>query len=239
MKTSPFSPPRNAWWITGAAICLLGIAGWIFFVVISGPILFKDDFKGRMNPKWRIMDEDPTFYSITASGLDLRASHDDIRIGQFSAPKNMFLIPNPAKGDFTATLKIKSFVPAEVNHAQIDVLALDDQGNMARANYGYIIGQHQAEFGVEVASHWAPEQTPVDMGGDTFYLRLNKNGNIYFQSYSTDGKNYTTINQPRTFSGHAAVSVGFCAGADPSDSSHIYIDSFTVKVPAKHNSDER
>jgi hypothetical protein len=211
----------------------LGFALGIFCAPAYGQVLFHDDFKNHVDPAWKITRVDKSYYGISAKGLDLRASADDIDVAGVPTAKNLFLIDNPTKGDFVATLKIKSFVPAHNNHAQIDVIALDDEKHLVRANYGHIHGQRQAEFGLEQGPSWTPQQTPVDLGDGTFFLRLKKQENVYSQSYSTDGTNYTTINAPRDFGDGTPVSVGFCAGADPSESSHVYIESFTVEVPKR------
>jgi hypothetical protein len=67
------------------------------------------------------------------------------------------------------------------------------------------------------------------LGNHPFYLRLTKTGATYTQSWSTDGIHYTTINSPRHLGNGSPAYLGFCAGADPSDSSHAHIDSFTVE----------
>lgn len=195
-------------------------------------VLFQDTFHGTISPAWMILGADTGYYAIKNTELDLRVSSQDIDTGYNNNAKNLFLIPNPATGDFTATLKIISFVPAPNNHAQIDVIAFDSPDNLVRANYGFIKGQRQAEFGTEIFAGWSPEQTPLDPGSGTFFLRLTKTGNSYYQSYSTDGVNYTTINSPRRFGNGSPAYLGFCAGADPSDSSHVHIDSFAVEGTA-------
>jgi hypothetical protein len=214
-------------------LSLLGIALGTFCGPARGQVLFHDDFKARVDPAWKIIRADKGFYTIDAKGLDLRASADDIDVAGVPTAKNLFLIDNPTKGDFVATLKIKSFVPAHNNHAQIDVIALDDEKHLVRANYGFIHGRQQAEFGLEEGASWTPQQMPIDLGDGIFFLRLKKQENVYSQSYSMDGTNYTTINTPRDFGDGTPVSVGFCAGADPSESSHVRIASFTVEVPKR------
>jgi hypothetical protein len=212
---------------------ILAVGSGIFCASACGQVLFQDDFKGQVDPAWKIIRADKSYYTINTKGLDLRASADDIDVAGVPTAKNLFLVANPTKGDFVATLKIKSFVPARNNHAQIDVIALDDEKHLVRANYGYIHGRRQAEFGLEEGPSWTPQQTPVDLGNGTFFLRLKKQENVYSQSYSVDGTNYTTINTPRDFGNGTPVSVGFCAGADPSESSHVHIESFTVELPKR------
>ena len=215
-----------------ACIIIFGLILGACDAATTAQPLFKDDFKGRIDPAWKITRADTNFYSVTSWGLDLRVSSDDINVAGVPSARNMFLIANPTKGDFSATLKIRSFVPATVNHAQIDVIALDDQDHLVRANYGHIHGRRQAEFGMEQGSRWTPQQTPVDLGKGTFFLRLEKKENVYTQYYSSDGSNYTAINTPRDFGDGAPAWLGFCAGADPSNSSYVHIESFTVELPS-------
>jgi cytochrome c len=200
---------------------------------VPAEALFQDEFNGSIDPAWTIAHPDQDFYKIRATELDLRCGSPDIDCGPVNNAKNLFTIANPACGDndLMITLSFNSFVPAKNDHAQVCIVAMDDEDNFVRANYGFIMGGRAAEFGKEVGANWVPQQTRLDLGSGAFWLRLTKNGAVYTQSYSTDGITYTQINAPISFGDGSPARLGFVSGVDPSESSHAYIDSFTVEVP--------
>lgn len=204
-----------------------------FCAAADAQVLFQDHFNGSIGPAWTITRPDPSFYTITESGLDLRCSSLDIDVGEDNEAKNLFTIANPSctKGDFAITMRFKSFVPANNDHAQVCVIAMDDEDNFVRANYGFINGARRAELGKEVAASWSQQQTALDLGDGAFFLRLTKTGRTYTQSYSTNGTNFTKVNSPIRFGNGSPARLGFASGADPSESSHALIDSFTVQMP--------
>ena len=196
-------------------------------------VLFQDGFNGSIQSAWTITRPDTSFYTINATGLDLRCSSLDIDVGPYNNAMNLFTIanPTPTNGDFVITMKFNSFIPADNNHAQVCIIVMDDEDNFVRANYGFINGARRAEFGKEVAAGWSSQQTALDLGTNAFFLRLTKTGKTYTQSYSTNGTNYAKVNSSITFGDGSPARLGFASGADPSESSHALIDSFTVEMP--------
>ena len=131
-------------------------------------------------------------------------------------PRNLFLINNPTTGDFTATLKIDSFVLNMVNYAQIDVIALDDTLDLVPALTA-ISAQTPGPVGQgSRKSSWIPSKPYAQSPAPArFYLRLTKISTNYSQSYSLDGANYTQVNTNITFGNGMPKHLGFCAGDDP------------------------
>ncbi len=198
--------------------------------VASAMILFQDNLNGGFDPAWIIIRPDTNYYTTNLTSLDLRCSHFDTDSYSPNQARNLFTITNPAAGDFTATLKLNSFVPVNNDFAQIDVIALDDEDNFVRVNYLSYAGQMSIELGKEVNANWGAQVTPHSFGSNSFFLRLTKIGTSYRSSYSTDGVNYTNINNSLTYGDGSPAWVGFVAGADPSEASHAIIDSFTVET---------
>ena len=93
---------------------------------------------------------------------------------------------------------------------------------------GTYINGRQLEIGKETSGNWTSQFTGQDFGSGSFYLRLTKVGNVYTQSFSTDGVLFTNINASITYGDGTPTKLGFIASDDPSETSHAHIDSFTV-----------
>lgn len=197
--------------------------------LVSAQVLFQDDFNGNIDPSWTIINPDSSYYTTDTTTLDLRANSGDIARTP-NTEKDLFVINTPTTGDFEVTMKLNSFVPASSNYAQIGLIALDDEDNYVRLDYGYISNRRAIESGVEVAANWTPTDTAHDFGSDGSYLRITKIGDVYTESYSTDGTTFTQVNSPIVFGDGTPTELGFLASVDPTESSIAYIDSFTVEA---------
>lgn len=108
-------------------------------------------------------------------------------------------------------------------------MAFDDVDNYVRCFYGHITGTRQVELATENGGSWNSSNTPVDLGDSPFYLRLEKIGNRYTQTYSVDGVAYSQPLGSVTYGDGSPAQLGIWAGAAPSESSQVMVDSILVE----------
>jgi hypothetical protein len=198
--------------------------------------VFHDDFSGSLNPAWSIVRLDASYYSVQSTGLVLRCNSGDIWTYRTDA-LNLFLIPNPAPGDFTVTAKLRWLVAPSVNYAQFDLLAYDDDDNHVRLLQGFLSGTGLViNNAVEIAGGFvAHNDTAVSFGTNWFWLQMRKQGTTYSGWYSTDGVAFIQASSAFGYGDGTPVRLGFVAMRDPSQTATALIDSFTVEdapVPA-------
>ena len=194
---------------------------------LSAASLFRDDFNGSVDPAWSVVRDDPSYVTVTGSTLDIRANSGVLAFSPNTA-KNVFLIDNPATGDFAITVRIESYTGSNQQYDQFDILAYDDDDNHVRCDYTYISGRRCLEFGKEEAGNWGADSVEMDFGSTSFYLRLSKTGNVYRQSYSTNGLDFIEVNSPITYGDGSPAKLGFVLSDDPAETSVARIDSFEV-----------
>ena len=192
---------------------------------VRAEILFYDNFNGAtIKSDWSIENENAALYALTEDALDLQAPSEDV---YYNNHQNLFYITNPTAGDFEMTVKLNSFVPAANNYSQFDLLAYDDQDNHLRVNYAYI-GGTSLEIGNETAGVWTSAYTLQDLGTGEFYLRLVKSGSSYSQYYSLNGTDFYQANSAMSYGDGTPAYLAIAAMADPSESSHAYVDWVVV-----------
>jgi hypothetical protein len=196
----------------------------------SADTVFHDDFNGLLNPAWSIVRADASYYSLQSTGLVLRCNSGDLW-GGYNSAKNVFLVSNPAPGDFTVTAKLRWLVPPAVNWAQFDLLAYDNDDNHVRIDYTYSSGSlgigRIAETGGVISQAGGVR---VNFGTAWFWLQVRKEGSTYSAWHSTDGVTFSPATSPFTYgNGHPAM-LGFVAMVDlGGQTAQTLIDSFTVE----------
>lgn len=211
----------------------LARAAWIGLTLVSAvslhsQVLFQDDFNGSISGSWSVLNSNASYYTVGGSSLALTANSGNLAATDNTA-LNIFRVANPTAGDFVVTMALTSFVPVSQAYAQINVLAFDDMDNHVRAAYLYNGSTRIIELSKDAgASFTVHGSTSVDFGSSPFYLRLTKIGNLYTQSYSTDGSIFTPLSGSMAYGDGTPTYLGFIALADPSQSSIANIDSFTI-----------
>lgn len=172
-----------------------------------------DGFDGKLALGWEVLRPDPQTASLTKNPgrLTLTSEYGGLHGENYTgdSAKNVYLIPNPAKGngDFVVTTCLEGFHP-DAPYQQAGPLVYDDDNNYLKAVLAY------NESGVLVSSNW---ETNGAFDGDNLYvpdlkwerlwLRIIKRGNAYESAYSTDGKTYTAISE-RVWGNGAPKKVG-------------------------------
>jgi hypothetical protein len=213
----------------------LAVSFLLALVLLAGgpaaaDILFHDDFNGLLNPAWTILRPDASFYSLQATGLVLRCNRWELW-QPYNTALNVFLIANPAPGDFTVTAKLRWLVPPTVNWGQFDLLAYDDDDNHVRLAHGCLEGalrlDNAGEAGGAYSSHGVTE---ANFGTGWFWLQMRKRGTAYSAYYSTDGVTFIPASGPFIYGDGTPAKLGFVAMVDPNQSATVLVDSFTVEA---------
>ncbi len=164
-----------------------------------------DGFDGRPALDWDIVRPDPTHVSLAKNPGKLTITTqrgsiygDPETAADKDPPKNFYLIPNPASegAGFVITTCIESFHP-KVPYQQAGLLVYDDEDN-----YLKWVMEHALNSPSFTLIHETDQQpvgdynrVPDEPNLERFWLRLMKRGKWYQYSYSTDGEQYTLVDE--------------------------------------------
>lgn len=207
----------------------LCIAVALTFSALGNEVLFFEGFNGSFGSEWSIRNNDPNFYSLSASGLNLRCNSGDL-FQSSNDYKNLFLIDNPAANDFVITLKAQWIVPPSNNWwAQITLVAYDDDDNYTRlGNVRFKNRMALESLTEEGAVQTDLQYSRKNFGAAPFWLQMRKEGTSYSAWSSVDGQNFTQAHPAVTYDNDSPSQLGFVAMADPTVTSTVFIDSFSV-----------
>lgn len=192
-------------------IATLGFLAGNSFLLADEPakVGFRDDFIGKYDPAWQIINENPDNISLTKQPGMLTITSDYGGIyGLNRAGKNIFLIDNPMKEktDFVVTTRIFGVDP-EVNYQQAGLLCCDDLDN-----YLKFVFEFDSDNGGKSLSV-VPEVEGVGLDNivlkvdeklNEVWLRIVKFDDEYLFSASRDGDEYKTIGKHKLGNGRPA-----------------------------------
>lgn len=190
--------------------------------------LFREDFDGPWAAGWDAFPADPSYYHLDGRGcLWLRANNGDTW-QNYNRPLNLFAVPTPTAGDWTATLAVLRYEPTAHNYNSLHVVAWDDTDNNVRLTYSYGDGRNVSISG-ENAQQMVSYGGAQDFGAAAFHLRLSKHGAEYTGAWSTNGVDFVTVNDTAVRMGNGApAKIGFWMGIDPWEDNVAWVDSFEV-----------
>ena len=154
-----------------------------------------DDFDGKLNLDWKILNADPSHYSLTKKPgtLTITTQKGGFRLSNVSY-KNLFLIENPlANGkNFQLTTCLVSFKPSE-DYQQAGLVCFNDPDNYIkwvdesrqtsdRRDF-VLIRETQGSVAPHVFVNGIPR-------AERLWLRITKRGDRYEYSSSADGESY-------------------------------------------------
>ena len=154
-----------------------------------------DDFDGKLNLDWQILNADPSHYSLTKKPgtLTITTQKGGFRLSNMSY-KNLFLIENPlANGkNFQLTTCLVSFKPSE-DYQQAGLVCFNDPDNYIKwvdqcrqtsdPRYFVLIRETQGSVAPHVFVNGIPR-------AERLWLRITKRGDRYEYSSSADGESY-------------------------------------------------
>lgn len=156
------------------------------------PLLFRDDFDGKLAEGWSWTNEDDRYYSFTNNPGWLEMSAQPGYIG--GTVKNLLLRPAP-EGNYELETKV-NFTPE--GNFQIAALVIYESGpnfvQFGRAFCGPCPAKDGFYFDLFVDGKFGGENfaTPIT-GTDTVSLRLRREGSSYTGYASLDGTNWQVI----------------------------------------------
>ncbi len=162
------------------------------------PLLFRDDFEGKLAEGWSWTNEDDQFYSFTNNPGWLEMSAQPGYIGDGTV-KNLLLRTIP-EGNFELETKVK-FLPE--GNFQIAALVIYESGpnfvQFGRAFCGPCPARDGFYFDLFVDGVFGGENFATSItSGDTVYLRLRREGNSYTGYGSLDGADWQVIGTHQT-----------------------------------------
>ena len=154
-----------------------------------GGCTWRDDFTSlTLNPAWRWVREEPSYWSLATSPGSLRiATQTGDLWSTWNNNRNLLLQPAPA-GDFEISALVR-FNPTQ-NWQHATILAYQNDDNYIEVGRTYNSGQ-QADVSYEIGG--SPVGYPSATSLTAIYLRLVKTGATYTGYYSANGATWTQI----------------------------------------------
>jgi hypothetical protein len=182
------------WPMVFVSVCALVICGACAAKKNESVVAF-DDFDGKLNLDWQILNADPSHYSLTKKPgtLTITTQKGGFRLSNMSY-KNLFLIENPlANGkNFQLTTCLVSFKPSE-DYQQAGLVCFNDPDNYIKwvdqcrqtsdRRYFVLIRETQGSVAPHVSVNGIPR-------AERLWLRITKRGDRYEYSSSADGESY-------------------------------------------------
>lgn len=153
-------------------------------------ILAFDGFDGKLGLDWKILNPDPSHYSLSKNPGMLTITTQEGAFARSSANyKNLFVISCPAGASaaFQITARVSSFMP-EASWNQAGLIFYNDDNNYLKWDYEISTGS-PATFTVawEKAGDFASGSYEAPPGVRDVWLKVLKRGNRYTVATSSDG----------------------------------------------------
>jgi len=195
---------------------------------------FRDDFIGKYDPAWQIINENPDNISLTKQPgmLTITTRSGSIWGGRKSA-RNIFLIDNPLKEktDFVITTRIFGFDP-QADYQQAGLLCCDDLDNYLKFVFEFDTDNGGKTLAI-VPEIEGNEKKNVVLKvkeiEDEIWLRIVKFDDEFVFTASRDGMKYVIIGKYKLGSGRPAQ-VGLIAKNGPSGAPGLdaHFDEFEI-----------
>jgi len=166
----------------------------------EGEVLAWDDFDGELSLDWKVLNPDPSHFSLTKNPGTLTIATQE---GAFNAShvdyENLLLIdsPLPAGEDFQLTMCLSSFRPV-YHWNQAGLICYNDDDNYLKFVYQWTTMPAGPVFTVGMETegsfsflHFLPRHE-----GESVWLRITKCGCRYTLSTSTDGVTFLPAKYP-------------------------------------------
>lgn len=191
------------------------------------PLLFRDDFEGKIDEGWSWTNEDDKYYSLTNNPGWLEIYAQPGYIGDGTV-KNLLLRAAP-EGNYELETKV-NFSPA--GNFQIAALVIYESGpnfvQFGRAFCGPCPARDGYYFDMFVDGVFGGENFATAItSGDTVYLRLRREGNAYTGYSSLDGTDWQVIgtHQMDMNPGFVGLTAAQANGSEPGPAQFDY---FTI-----------
>jgi len=154
-------------------------------------VLAFDSFDSKLGLDWKILNPDPSHYSLSKNQGMLTITTQEGGFARSSANyKNLFLVDCPAgaKADFQITTRVSSFRP-EASWNQAGLIFYNDDDNYLKWDYEISTGSPAVfTVGRETAGEFVTAYFEAPPGLKDVWLKVLKRGNRYAVAISSDGK---------------------------------------------------
>lgn len=158
-----------------------------------------DGFDGKLALGWKVLRPNTETASLAKNPgrLTITSEHGGLHVENYTgdSAKNVYLLPNPAKGDgdFVVTTCLEGFHP-EQPYQQAGPHIYDDDNNYINAVVACNDTGVLVSSAGEINGVFAGQDLYVpDLKWERLWLRIIKRGTLYESAYSTDGKTYTVF----------------------------------------------
>jgi regulation of enolase protein 1 (concanavalin A-like superfamily) len=155
-------------------------------------LLFKDDFRGKLDPGWHWLREHKKFWRVTSPGLEVRIEPGNMWGPQNNA-RNVLLRPAPEVGRDGIEIAVTVQNTPTNQYEQTDLVWYLDDSNMVKLGQEMVDGRLSVVMGREENDKTRTISiTPLD--STTVRLRLTVQMNAISGAFSTDrGKSWKGV----------------------------------------------
>lgn len=169
-------------------------------------VIFRDDFKGELQPGWEWQYENPDLWKITEGGwLSITGEHDSL-LGE-NYQSNLLWYPLP-EGDFIITVHMKTS-PSE-NFQQSAIFIYEDPKNYVTINRGFCgicdTGGNGFYMDYKIGKDWGSYKTKT--AAEDVYLRLESNQNTITGYYATEPDQWQRLGRVGNYFDFKKVGLG-------------------------------
>jgi len=154
-------------------------------------VLAFDSFDGKLSLDWKILNPDPSHYSLSKKPGMLTITTQEGGFARSSANyKNLFVINCPAGANaaFQITTRVSSFMP-EASWNQAGLIFYNDDDNYLKWDYEISTGAPAVfTVGRETAGDFVSGSYEAPPGVRDIWLKVLKRGNRYTVATSSDGR---------------------------------------------------
>jgi len=195
---------------------------------------FRDDFIGKYDPAWQIINENPDNISLTKQPGMLTITTERGGIWrQNRSARNIFLIDNPLKEktDFVMTTRIFGVDPNQ-RYQQAGLLCFDDFDNYLKFDLEFDEGNGGKTLAVVPEVNGIDEDNLVVKVNEVLnelWLRIVKFDNVFVLSASRDGTKYVIIAK-QTWGTGRPTQIGLIAknGSSRAEGLDVHFDEFEI-----------
>ncbi len=158
----------------------------IHFVLPPQSFDFTKTSKEEFLDVWQVINPDDTHWKIDEKGLTITTQKGDI-YQTYDDAKNILV--QPAADNWLMEAKVVYEKVPTVGYQQAAIMVYQDNDNYVKLSYE--LGP-QVQLGSEFGGAWTANRQ-IKVTATTIWYRLEKIGNHYEASFSTDGVSYTSL----------------------------------------------
>jgi len=191
-------------------------------------VLFRDDFRGALQPGWKWENENPAKWTFTKDGwLQIIGEHDALL--KENRQNNLLWYPLPV-GDFIVTVHLKT-QPFE-NFQQAAIFIYQDPDNYVTINRGYcaLCSTGGNGFYMDYKIGGSTGDYSAATNEEDVYMRLESRNKSIAGYYATDPDHWTPLGRFGNYFQFKKVGIGVSNVRSPDDVVGLF-DYFEISLP--------